>query len=303
MPIPESQLNTWAKQGPTATPRSTYERVRVALDSAPRLRGRVKEIFLQGSYRNDTNVHGDSDVDVVIRLDETLVGDTSQLPPLQALQEAYSFVPARYTYEQFRQDVHLALKDAFPRHNIVQGGKSIKVPREACGTPADVVPCIVHRRYKWFLGGLYGHDAVNGIWLRDYKVGSVVVNYPKQHYDTGVLLSVLTGSWYKPTIRMFKNAFGWLVDAKVVNDDLASSYFIECLMSNVPVNNFGTSYQDTFRNVVNWLRTANKTAFTCQNRQQTLFTDGGWTIAKADTLITWCIWLWNHWYSHERVRI
>ena len=33
------------------------------------------KIFLQGSYKNDTNVYGDSDVDVVIRLDEIYYTD------------------------------------------------------------------------------------------------------------------------------------------------------------------------------------------------------------------------------------
>jgi hypothetical protein len=38
------------------------------------------KIFLQGSYKNDTNVYGDSDVDVVIRLDEIYYTDLDQLP-------------------------------------------------------------------------------------------------------------------------------------------------------------------------------------------------------------------------------
>ena len=31
-------------------------------------RGKANEVFLQGSYKNDTNLGGDSDVDVVVRL-------------------------------------------------------------------------------------------------------------------------------------------------------------------------------------------------------------------------------------------
>lgn len=304
MPIPESQLSTWAKQGPTATPSATYERVCAALNAAPRLRGHNKELFLQGSYRNDTNVRGDSDVDVVIRLDETYVADTSQLSPLQTLHEVHSLVPAHYTYEKFRQDVHGTLQAAFAGYRVVQGGKSIKVPREVAGTPADVVPCIVHRRYRSFNGiGLLGHDPVEGIWLRDYNANTVVVNYPKQHYDNGVLLNILAGGRYKPAIRMFKNAFGRLMDAKLVGADLASSYFIECLLSNVPADIFGTSYQDIFCSVADWLRTANKATFTCQNGEQLLFAGAGWTVSKADVLIAWWIWLWNHWYTHARVRV
>ena len=45
------------------------------------LRGaRGVSVFLQGSYKNDTNVYGDSDVDIVIYTDAVYYSDTSNLP-------------------------------------------------------------------------------------------------------------------------------------------------------------------------------------------------------------------------------
>lgn len=76
MPISESQLETWAKQGPTSQFTSTYDTLKGALnDTNSPYYLKSFGIFLQGSYKNDTNVYGDSDVDVVIRLDSIFYTD------------------------------------------------------------------------------------------------------------------------------------------------------------------------------------------------------------------------------------
>lgn len=76
MAISEAQLETWGKQGPTAQFTATYETLRGVLnDSLSPYYPKSFEIFLQGSYKNTTNVYGDSDVDVVIRLDSIFYTD------------------------------------------------------------------------------------------------------------------------------------------------------------------------------------------------------------------------------------
>jgi Nucleotidyltransferase domain len=70
--ISEQQLETWARRGPTAQFTATYETLRNVLnDTRSPYYPKDYTIFLQGSYKNDTNVYGDSDVDVVIRLNQT----------------------------------------------------------------------------------------------------------------------------------------------------------------------------------------------------------------------------------------
>lgn len=69
MATPESQLDTWSKQGSVAQSRDTYASVKNMLDnSGSPYYLKSFESFLQGSYANDTNVYRDSDVDVVMRL-------------------------------------------------------------------------------------------------------------------------------------------------------------------------------------------------------------------------------------------
>jgi len=67
MPIPESQLETWSKPGSVAQSRDTYATIKRALENTnATYASRNFEVFLQGSYGNDTNIFAESDVDVVM---------------------------------------------------------------------------------------------------------------------------------------------------------------------------------------------------------------------------------------------
>jgi tRNA nucleotidyltransferase (CCA-adding enzyme) len=80
MAIPESQLDIWSHLGSVTQSASTYETIRNVLnDSQSPYYQRSFTIFLQGSYGNDTNVFRDSDVDIVIRLNDTYYYDNSAL--------------------------------------------------------------------------------------------------------------------------------------------------------------------------------------------------------------------------------
>lgn len=91
MGIPESQLQTWSNQGATASSSALYERIRAALRNDAALHGRNFEVFLQGSYRNSTNIRGDSDVDVVVKLTDTYMPDYSLLDDEKCCRRANWF--------------------------------------------------------------------------------------------------------------------------------------------------------------------------------------------------------------------
>ena len=71
MAIPEAQLDIWTALGSVPQSSATYESIKNVLhaQSSPyykKIGASGFETFLQGSYRNHTNVFGDSDVDIVI---------------------------------------------------------------------------------------------------------------------------------------------------------------------------------------------------------------------------------------------
>ncbi len=113
MAIPESQLGGWSDHGPQEASKRTHEAIRRALDGYQWPRGMTYDFCLQGSYRNDTNVRGDSDVDVVLELKSTINCETSSLAPHDQQLVAASFGPVVCDWNDFRRETLRALEAAF----------------------------------------------------------------------------------------------------------------------------------------------------------------------------------------------
>lgn len=288
MAIPKSQLERWSHQGAVTTAKQTHESIRNVLNQYEWPEDVNFEVYLQGSYKNDTNIRGDSDVDVVVQLNSTF---RSNLTEEQKL--AFYFGKASYGWYEFRADVLKALRNYYVNSKVREGKKSIKVFTSYL--PADVVVCIQYRKYNQ--PPQSENDFVEGMTFYVPSEGRWVVNYPKLHYENGVKKHQATRSLYKPTVRLFKNARTYMIDKGIAPDDLAPSYFLECFLHNVPNTEFNGSYQDIFCNMVNWLLRAPLNGFMCQNGQVSLFgnTPEQWDVNKAMRFIQHMVDLWNNW--------
>lgn len=288
MRIPESQLETWSHQGAVTTAKATHESIRNALDSYEWPNGVNFEVYLQGSYKNDTNIRGDMDVDLVVQLNSTFYSN------LSGEQKRYlGLTPASYGWSDFRADVLSALKDYYGSGRITEGNKSIKVKATGGRLPADVVVCTQYRKYR----SVNSRDYVEGMTFWTRNESRQVINYPKLHYKNGVTKHQNTNGWYKKSVRMFKNVRNYLEEHYYIPDNLSPSYFLECLLYNVPNRSFGGNFQDTFCNVIDWLAEAKFDDFVCQNDHLLLFgnTPEQWSISSAKKLIQKLIKLWNDW--------
>jgi hypothetical protein len=294
--IPEEQLETWSHQGATTTAKLTHETVRNAFShtSSP-LEGKDIEVYLQGSYVNDTNIRTESDVDIVVQLNSSWFPDTSRLPPEQQQLYNSSYSTATYTDQHFRYDVIRSLQSYFGTSSIHVGNKSIKVLPGSGRLSADVVAGLQYRRYLFFRG-IYDQDFVAGIGFHSQD-GELIVHFPKLHYENGVRKNASTQNWFKPTVRLFKNTRSYMVDHNLIGADLAPSYFLECMIYNVPDSEFGPSFSDTFCNIVNWLAKQDINGFVCQSEQSMLFGTSSeqWSIDKARRFVNATINLWNNW--------
>ncbi len=208
----ETQLSTWSNQGATVTSASTYESVRAALENPNvALGSKSKEIYLQGSYRNATNIYGDSDVDVVCQLNRTFYRDISAMPTEQ--QQAYlaAYSRGEYSEDQFNADVEEALSDYFGATNVRRSVKVFLVDREDGRLTADVLPALQFRKYNWFVSR--GNESyTEGVKFKD-REGNWTTNYPKLHIANGQAKNSRdrTNGSYKPTVRMFKNVRNYLI--------------------------------------------------------------------------------------------
>jgi len=289
MAIPELQLETWSHQGAITTAKATADSIKNALntyDNWPE--GAKFEVYLQGSYKNDTNIRGDMDVDVVVQLNSSFYSNLNEQGKI-----FLGIIPARYGWSEFRNDVLEVLTDYYDSNNVSEGNKSVKIKSENNRLPADVVVCVQYQKYYKLQDGAF----IEGMCFWSRNDNRQIINYPKIHYDNGVSKHQNSNNWYKPTVRMFKNIRGYLEDNYWISKDLVPSYFLECMLYNVPYSKFGGSYQNTFCNVVNWLNEANLDNFVCQNEQLKLFgpTPEQWDTNKAKEFIKNLILLWNNW--------
>ena len=136
MAIPESQLSRWSDHGAQESSKRTHEAIRRALSVYQWPHGMTYDFYLQGSYRNDTNIRGDSDVDVVLELTSTFKHDVTSLSQYEQDVLASSFTPAAHNWNDFRRETLKALEAGFGSE---AGGARQQVdqaegcPSQACG--------------------------------------------------------------------------------------------------------------------------------------------------------------------------
>jgi len=150
--VPESQLQTWANPGAMAMAQVAHTSIRAAINGTTWNPGVSYEIFLQGSYKNDTNIWADSDVDVVVQFNSTYYSDTSALNPVDKANYDKAFVPATYGWRDFRDTVLKVLQGYYPTLTIGEGNYCLKVPARSGALQADVLVCTQYRRYIQFTG-------------------------------------------------------------------------------------------------------------------------------------------------------
>lgn len=236
MSADENQLITLSKP-PSETEegkcRNAVDRVNKALSSKF---GSSVSIFLQGSYKNRTNVKKDSDVDIVVRHDDYYFGNTSYLT--ESEKQLFNQIPnASYTFYDFKNDIQKLLEEEFEYGDVERKEKCIKIRGNSYRVNADVVPCFVHKRLQTHL-----LESDVGIELITDK-GEHIISFPQQHFDNGAKKNNDTDMMYKSVVRILKNARNSLVDQGVIIEKAMPSFFLECLVWNVPDSNLA---QNTF---------------------------------------------------------
>lgn len=296
MAIPETQLTTWAQIGAQQTSRDTYATVKLALDDDnARYHSKSYEVFLQGSYGNDTNIYKESDVDVVIRLDSIFTYDIASMS--QSEQDAFKAThsDATYTHKDFRNDVLQVLRDRFGS-DVDPGTKAVKINPRHTRRKTDVLIATQHKKYSQFT--IAGNNTpLTGISFHKLD-GTRVVNYPKLHRENLIAKNQATNEWLKHVIRIFKNARQKMIEQQIIETGVAPSYYIEGLLYNVPNDKFGTSYEDSMVNVINWLNNADRTKFICANKQYKLLNGNAevtWNTQNCDAFLDGLVGLWKDW--------
>lgn len=270
---------------------NTIYMIKSAINSSCELQDLDIEIFVQGSYANNTNVRINSDVDVCVMLKSAFY--TSY--PEGRNDSDYGFVAGTISYEEYKRRVKNAIINKFGSDAVVQGNKSLKIKSNSYHVNADVVVAFMLKDFK-IIGSCNYQNYVEGIQFKASN-GTMVTNYPKDHISNGKNKNVRTGHRYKYLTRIFKRIRNQMVTDGVVDGEKISSFLVECLVWNVPDNiitNYHT-WDETIKQSIVYLYDAIKndehTEWGEVSERLYLFVQRKWT---ADDVSNYLYDMWNY---------
>jgi hypothetical protein len=274
--------------------------IRTAIDNHPGLSARTIEVYPTGSYHNNTNVKGESDIDVAVVCHDSIFFD---VPPGDTAAKFGIATPAAYSFDAFRQDVHDALAERFG-DGMTPGDKAFNVHENTYHLEADVTPFFEYRKYSGEVTAQNTWATTNGVKSFGASGGSFI-NYHIDHYDQGVKRNKATGLRFKRIARIIKNVKFDMIEcgtpaAKAVGEKVPS-FLIECLVFNAPDSCFnqGTDgYVEDVRRVIRDLWNSTKPTGDAVekmvevNYRKSLFKSGqAW---KVETVHEFLLEAWRH---------
>lgn len=258
--------------------------VRDALSSDPVLAKRTLLVRAQGSYRNNTNVPQDSDVDIYVCCGDVCYADFDFAGGYDG--KTVGLTDASLKYADFKAEVEKALVARFGRAGVARGSKAFDVHANSYRIDADVVATFEHRRYLPIAGGAHPYET--GTEFRP-DTGGRIINWPEQQYTIGVAKNKETGGRFKGVTRILKELRYEMADAGIAAASPIPSYLIECLVYHASNPCFGhpAVYTDV-REVVRELWGATRGDATCDqwgevNERKYLFRSSQpWTREQAN---------------------
>lgn len=253
----ETQFRQWAKP-PSKTEQERCDNalsaVRQAVAASTKLRPRQISVFCHGSYRNNTNVRQDSDVDVGILCTDVCFCNL----PEGTTDEMFGLKSSNYGFDQYKNEVEDALVNHFGRTAVKRGNKAFDVHETSYHVEADIAPFFEHRRYQ--SNGV----PLKGAELRTDKGNSRIINWPEQHYENGVGKNTATGMRFKSIVRVLKALSNEMLEANIKTADIPG-FLVECSVWNVPNANLqNTNYTENVRDTLIFLYNNTKNDELCK---------------------------------------
>ena len=279
MPIPGSDLSRWSHPRSAMASKQAHVSIRDALAADDRLSEFRHEVLLQGSLQEQYEpAAGTATSDLVVRLAHRLSPGVAALSGKQ-LKENASHQAAHEHWQSFRRRALRVMRSRYG-DAVTPGRKTIKLARGELHADADLVVTLSYKE------GIAFYLPDEGRW---------VVSFPQQQHERGLTKEDATSRRFKRTVRMFKAARSRLVERKMLTKEGAPSYFIECLLYDVPDGLFKPKLAPTYAGIVDWLSTAKLDGFECQNGRTNLFGSDKeqWSVKKAKAFVRALQGLWD----------
>lgn len=206
--------------------------IRDAIRGSLSLQPHQVSVFAQGSYRNNTNVRQDSDVDICVCCRDTFFFD---LGFADYGKTDAGIVDSPYSFPMFKADVQKALEQKFSQRGVSRGNKALNVHENTYRVDADVFCAF---EYRLYLARPNPAGAVNYVLPPGVKAfsdtGVSITNWPEQNYSNGVAKNGRTGNRFKSIVRCLKNLRNEMVERGTEAAKPIASFLIESLAYNVP---------------------------------------------------------------------
>jgi hypothetical protein len=289
----EQQFRTWSKPSSDTEAEkqaNAENRICEAITEYEPLKAHKVKVIAQGSYRNNTNIRLQSDVDICVCCTEPFYSDFTYADYTKA---DVGLVNSPYTYEQFKSDVHAALKKKFGEQGLTPGKKAFDVHPNTCRVDADVVPAMAYRMYTRRENNPDNSmDYFRPTGTKFYSEGKEIINFPEQQNTNGVQKNKDTGMRFKSIVRAVKNLQCEMAEKNIEAAKPIPSFLIECLCYRADNTCFdGDSFKKNVRDVVatcyNGTKTEDASAQWCEvNDVKYLFRDSQtWTRLQANAFL------------------
>ena len=201
------------------------------------------EIFLQGSYANNTNVKQNSDVDICVMYKNVF---NYKMPQGYTLDGSYS--DSTLDYYTLRNLIKNALIKKFGSDRVIDKNKAIRILSNTYTTDADVVVAFQYRNYE------NSTTYQEGIYYKACNDGSPIINYPKIHIKNGNSKNIATNHMYKKMVRIFKKIMYDMQDNNIYASKDVKGFVLECMIYNIPnykiYQDIDTKYSTNLSNMI-----------------------------------------------------
>lgn len=236
------KLKEYSKQGDTKKFTDTYNELKSFFQSKIDKEKYGLDIYLQGSYGNNTNIEDESDVDIVIEMNKVYYYNIDSLTTIEQEKFNSEHPSSNISIYDFKKHVLDILKSSKYEYKVKN--KCIKIT-SGTSLNADIIVCAKYKKFTTY------HKYIEGITFFDNK-GHQIVSYPKYHNENMKEKNKLVPS-FKPTVRIFKNLKTELINNGFIDENSVSSYFIESMIYNVNDYYFTISdLQNRVIEIISW---------------------------------------------------
>lgn len=259
------------------------------------------KIYVQGSYKNGTMVDELAKLELVVEFGLNSFGPIDRTPVLK-LKTFWSWVQKDLTKKRivtFKPNIHLALIKKLMLESLIQSthnegiynnSKSIFIPAHAgIKIPCEILPCYT----------LSDSKDCQSVIIYDSFIDKNVAAFPRLHCEHLAEKDKATNGQFIKMVRIFRNIRDILVSNQVIDEKFAPSYFIECLLYNVPNKLFEGKFQSSMLKILNYLANCNLSKFVCAHNQFKMFGNNSdaWTTYKARSFINLIIQIWEEYQN------